>query len=356
MVRKTASRPRPSRDRQFNLIFFVDAARTRTVRMKLLSVQLLLGFVAIVFVWAIASIFLIGALAEDRREIAAELRTTLGTLFAYQTRYDGVYELAYPDSAKGGGAAVAGRTPESPTSAPATTAVAPPAQTVAAVAAPTKARELEARPNKTTTPAPTVAATTPSPDSATTATTTSEEVWDDGNGSDGTTARKPDAQAKELPLKFGEVPALVAGINVVVENPALVASERNAEFLFDIRNTVATDKAEGFIWAVATFEGDNGKKTFVGVPRGIRVGGDGLALNPDRGHRFGIMRFRRKSFSFAFPQQFVGKLTSIRVHVKPRQGEGLHEYQAPVDLEIGRRGALKNAAPEAQTAGASKPG
>ena len=336
MFKKSSGKPRSSRDREFNLIWFVDAARTRSVKARLLTVQIIAGVAAVIVLWAFTSIFIIASLEHDRQRLSAELRGTLATLFSYQTRFDDVYALAYPDSERSSKP----RPTETVTTQPSTE-----------IAATTKSPEPPApAASEKSTPAPKPVVQPVSPQQPAIATTKSEsgqpdEGWDDAEGASETSASR---NGQETPIKFAGTPPAIPDVNVVVENPTIVAGESNTEFLFDIRNTVATDKAQGLIWAVATFDTEGGKRTFVGVPKGIRVGADGAALNPDRGHRFGIMRFRRKSFLFNHPPQFKGKLTGIRLFVKGRQGDGMMEYQTTLDLPIGPKGAVRTTAPQVE--------
>jgi hypothetical protein len=298
--------------------------------------QILAGVAAVVLLWSITSIFIIASLEYDRQRLSSELRGTLATLFSYQTRFDDVYAVAYPDSERPSKP----RPPVSDSDNPKLDVVLKPAEPVAAQVAEKAAAEK-------TTPAPKPVVQPVSPQQPAIAATKSEsgtpdEGWEDSEGAAEASASRA---GQETPIKFASTPAPIPEVNVVVENPTIVAGDSTTEFLFDIRNTVAADKAQGLIWAVATFDTQGGKRTYVGVPKGLRVGADGAALNPDRGHRFGIMRFRRKSFLFNHPAQFEGKLTGIKLFVKGRQGDGMMEYQTNLDLPVGRKGADRNAAP-----------
>ena len=61
---------------------------------------MLLALFALVLIWSLASVFILAGMVKDRQTLNDRVAKSLSTIFEYQTRYDGVYELAYPGSQK----------------------------------------------------------------------------------------------------------------------------------------------------------------------------------------------------------------------------------------------------------------
>ncbi|MDD9952154.1 MAG: hypothetical protein OXT67_11385 [Zetaproteobacteria bacterium] len=81
-----------------NIIYFVDASRTRTIRIPTGVFSALTMIATGLIVWAFVSFFFIGQHVKSERELSQKLRAAMDTIFEYQSRYDGVYEKAYPKS------------------------------------------------------------------------------------------------------------------------------------------------------------------------------------------------------------------------------------------------------------------
>lgn len=89
-----------SRKRQLNLIYFVDAARTRTVAISLGRLRVVLAVALSILTWSMVSIGCIVWMSRDMDVQATRLRAAQSTIFEYETRYDGVYDIAYPPGGK----------------------------------------------------------------------------------------------------------------------------------------------------------------------------------------------------------------------------------------------------------------
>jgi hypothetical protein len=95
---KTEVKKRQERKRYLNVIYFIDSNRTRTLKFSIGKSYFTVGLVSAALIWSIVSASL---LVRDRFIIAgmeSHTQSLLATVFNYQTRYDEVYEKAYPDN------------------------------------------------------------------------------------------------------------------------------------------------------------------------------------------------------------------------------------------------------------------
>ena len=94
-------KPRSPRKRLLNIIYFIDSKRTRTLQISLKTAGLSVGILAVMIVWSlVASGLLVNELLVNNH-LRDHTRRLLSNIFNYQTRYDNVYERAYPDQSAG---------------------------------------------------------------------------------------------------------------------------------------------------------------------------------------------------------------------------------------------------------------
>ena len=93
---QSESRKLFQRKRYLNVIYFIDSNRTRTLKFSIGASYMTVGSLAAAVVWALISTSL---LIHDRfviSDLKGHTRSLLELVFNYQTRYDEVYEKAYP--------------------------------------------------------------------------------------------------------------------------------------------------------------------------------------------------------------------------------------------------------------------
>ncbi len=127
--------------------------------------------------------------------------------------------------------------------------------------------------------------------------------------------------------------------NVTVSNPVLSAGSNALELQFDLTNKSESDRAEGFIWAVAEFKTDQGEHIFIGAPKEIEVLNDGEPKMPTKSASFNIRRFKKKGFSFPFVKGKSGVFTGVKIGVMNRSGEDKTTYKVPVEIRVGKGNA-----------------
>ena len=95
---KTEVKKRFERKRYLNVIYFIDSNRTRTLKFSIGTSYFTVGLLSAAVIWSVVSASL---LVRDRIVISRmqdHTQSLLELVFNYQTRYDEVYEKAYPDN------------------------------------------------------------------------------------------------------------------------------------------------------------------------------------------------------------------------------------------------------------------
>ena len=82
-------------DKNLNLIFFVDANKTRRFQLSIKQVVAISVLTGIMLIWAVTSIAMVVNLSNKDNEQFARIRELQNAIFSYQTRYENIYEKAY---------------------------------------------------------------------------------------------------------------------------------------------------------------------------------------------------------------------------------------------------------------------
>lgn len=307
-----------TRRRTLNIIYFVDSARTKSIAIPMSRITVLLFGTVLLVAWSLASVGIIVYLGKDRLALAERLRGSLATIFEYESRYDGVYDTAYPAGDKAAilsPAVAAVAAPQLPRATPAKSGkpVEPPAGSDFAAAdeegsgdAPFVGPPAQANPGGLSAKAPLAA---------------------------GTAAAV--AAAPKTASVAGEATATASGPSpVTVSHPVLEAKHEALELRFDLANKHG-DKAEGYLWAVAEFHAESGGVTYVAAPSGFELSPAGEPINPGKSAFFSIRRFKKKSFTFTMAKGQSGIVTNVRIGVTDRSGLKRTTYNVPVEIKIG---------------------
>jgi len=293
----------PSRKRRLNVIYFVDAAKTRSFSMPLGRLNLVLVLVAALVVWSGTSAVALVWLAKDRWNAAERVRAALATIFEYETRHDHVYDVAYPSGSKAARPSVAsegaakGEAPKAHGESPVSSGSSATSTALAAKAAPPAAAPKEQ--------AAEVVAPQAAPIVASAAAPSDPEV---------------------------------GAVAINVSNPVLEAGPNSIELRFDLTSKDGK-LAEGYLWAVAEFRNDaDGKTQYIGAPASIEPGENGEPAHPQRSAIFSIRRQKKKSFSFKLAKGQTGTFTSVKIGVMDKSGQKRTTYNVPVDIKIAQSG------------------
>ena len=260
-----------SADRHVNLIYFVDAAKTKTVRVSLRTASIMAIACGVVVLWSFASGVLLVRLEAKQSDLRSELSTSRAVIFEYQTLHDGVFERAYPEVKDRKFAA----------------ASIPPGKQTAAV------EPEKASPKATEAP-----------------------VMTD-------TPEKAKMVSREDPKS-----------PVSLSNPSVIRRDGVFEVFFDLRNSDSSKKAEGYIWGIAAVERQGGERISLTVPKSLTVSVTGDPLNTEHGQRFGIRRYARRSFIFSLPSRFEGRVLTVDIAFSGQAGKYSSSYTIPVNLRF----------------------
>ncbi len=355
--------------RQLNIIYFVDSSKTRTIKIPLGRVSVVLLLLSAVGVWSVASAFVLNAAYADRIDMTRKLRTTLATVFDYETRHDGVYDLAYPNG-KGGAVptksepdgsvapSVASALSRLPAAEPSATAeeadaaadggeelagakLAPPKGLSAK--APPKARETAESKAQTKAQAKLEAKAEAKAEARAKAEADAKlkaEARAEAQAKTAADAKlkaeaKADAKAKaEALAQAAKADVGAKGTPIVVGNPVIENNPGALQVKFDLTNK-SSDRAEGYIWAVAAFKNDKGEVSYIADPPNVGVQADGEVAEPSKSSNFGIRKFKKMSFTFPVKKELNGTFTGIRIGVTDKAGANRTTYNVPVEIKVG---------------------
>ena len=320
------------RTRYLNIVYFVESARSHTIRINLRYARWAIGAAAIVVAWAAGSIFWIASLRWQVEETRERLESSLTTIFDYQIKNDKVFELAYPvDATKSYYSEAAQLASNNPTTE---TKVQTPAAdlTKPAVNTPTsdiKPAGSSAKPDSTAT----VAKVEAKPTEAT--------VKSDVQPSQAPVASQPGLLASAATTQAQPVtkivdnaaakPAEVAGSLLDISGTKLARIGNRIELVFDINNR-RPERASGYIWAVATFSGQNGKTMYSGAPNHLQLEStSGKIKSFKSGYRFAIQRYKKKDFEFKTPASKDWKLTKVTIHFTDMNNSKEDVINVPVE-------------------------
>ena len=277
------NRAKVIRRKTLNVIYFVDSERTKSIHLPVSTVVVIFSALVGMLLWTLLSAYAGYVALNDRARLLNYARQVRNTLFDYETRFEGVYESVYPNEA---GKEVAAATE----GAAVPQAAAPSPKPVAAQIPPAHVPEAAAaEPPKEVAQQPTEA----------------------------TGALAPSAPATEQKLK------------VNVDNPIFRKSTNALELKVDINNQDAKNKAEGYVWALATYKPDSGSELFVAAPKGMQIGANGETGDPHNAQRYAIQFHKPKNFIFDAPSPGSGKFTQVRIVLQDYSGQR-SEFKFPI--------------------------
>ena len=271
------------RKRSLNVIYFIDSAKTKTLKFSLKASYIFIAGLLLTVVWSGVSTYLLYNSYAKSFEQSQRIETLLSTVFAYQTRYDGIYEKAYPDQdpiaddrPSDSGATVAGT-------------------------APRKALSAKSDPNK----------------KVQTATT-----------------------AQSAPVQAAAEPSGNKGIDI----DQIVFKQSPTEILlsFAIKNLDRPERTHGYVVGTAEFITDAGKTLRLTSPAKIDVAVEQKTRNLPRDHRFAIKYYTKKTLRFTPPPDVSGRFERVTIQVRSKDNPIVEEnYSLAKD-----QGRFTTAAPE----------
>lgn len=276
---KNEVKKRFERKRYLNVIYFIDSNRTRTLKFSIGTSYLTVGLLGAAVIWSIVSATL---LVRDRFVIAKmqdHTQSLLELVFNYQTRYDEVYEKAYPDKES---SLLNVAKEEEKENAKTVKASTPAGMSLSAKTAPAIARE------------------------------------------------KIASQAAAAAVAAATPPAVAVPNNeppLSIDNFSTQINEQTLLIRLSLKNLTSPHKAAGSVTAVANFV--DREKTSYALESHPRATGD-EALNDEH---FNIRYFKNKAFYFEAPKGMAGTFIDVTVTVKDDKGHS-KDFQYPLNKEV----------------------
>ena len=244
------------RKRLLNVIYFIDSERTRSFKLSLGAFYTLMGVAVTLVLWFFLSIQLLVSGGQRAFYQTFRVKSLMATIFDYQTRYDQVYEKAYPVEGTPGDQAT---------------------QNIVAKEEDPREEDFKVVDQEEIPLAMSAKSFAPQQMAAKTAPVVPVPV------------SKP---------AFSEPSKEVQAILPRIEETALGAVGKEVRVKFAIRNPPGIERSHGFLWGVATFEKADGSKLFVTSPEGMQLDATGKVLALDKALRFNIRYYKAKSLSF----------------------------------------------------------
>lgn len=285
---RSIERNRSNRKRFVSFIFFIDSSKTRAIKLSINTCYVLSVFVGLVFVWSVASVFILTSLSKERFDLTQKLIVASNAIFEYETRYEGVFEAAYSnDNAE--------KDKNTEQSAAAIDKDKNKEVVSAANSEPKKivpVKVVQTEPEQ------------PKPVDVSQASPEQNEVVD-----------------TKTPIGSKIADEVVSSDLLVVESPQVESVPGYVKVEVNVRKNSDVGRAEGNIWALLKITRADGSSFYLGSPSNIGITPDGHVKAPAAGKSFSIRRFKTERFSIPVPAE-VGKagdkLTEIKVGLMGR--------------------------------------
>jgi len=286
---KSEVKERSDRKRYLNIIYFVDSNRTRTLKFSIGASYVTVGLIAAALVWSLVSTTL---LVRDRYVIAGMSDHTtrlLELVFNHQTRYDEVYEKAYPDN---DAALLVDETePEK-------------------AEKPVEKRGIMSLSAKR----PPMPVTPPAARSAI------DKLAEESSSAKRTLNAEPVVPSATPKVKSGDEPPLS------IDNFSTTMTEKSLIINLSLKNLSSPNKTSGSVSAVAKYI-DAADKSYA-LESHPRDTGD----EASGGEHFNIRYFKNKAFYFEPPKDVMGRFHEVVVTIKDAEGHS-KDFLYPLNKE-----------------------
>lgn len=327
-----AREPKPTaspnkKSRYITLVYFVDAARTRSIRIPLRFFRFLCFSLSVLFLWGFGSGYAVYLVLSENQHMSELYKSSMRTLFEFQTRYDQVFEKVYQDQLVHSATTLNSQ----PISAEA-----------AALASADGASKKTAGGQRDFLPG-TTAFKHPSTDTSIDGSKNSlsgSHVPATSLGQDQSVKRVKLALHKPVQPEQtqGQVQGQVA-IKLFKSKPI----QDGYNFQFQVHNQNSPKTAEGYIWLIALYEdtktGETLRKT---LPKTIALTDKDLPSTPRLGERFSIRRFRNIELNLKNQANPSHKLRDIKLSIYDQTQNLQSEYslvstgnpESPYQLQV----------------------
>jgi hypothetical protein len=270
--------PFKAKSRVFNIVYFLDAKKTKSLKVPLPVLRIVLACFVMCLCWTVGSVFLVDHLMDRIHELDNRLVESNAAIFDYQVKFDGVYDIAYPKGDLDLYSLVSGQPGVADFEDQDDVYDADAAMTQAEQVAQQKKGSLSAKP-------------------------VAHKI--DRNENDALKSAIEPEDPKIFPsLKIGR---------------AKIKHGNNFTVLSILIKNSAKGKVAGKVWAVATLKEQESEKYFVS-PEPVGVDNTGLAMTPSKSKRFALKNFSSKKFKFRIPKKDREKLDHVKVGLLSKNG------------------------------------
>ena len=316
MDRDSSAPIQTARNQFLNVVYFVESAKTHTIRINLRHARWAIAAATIVCLWALGSIAWVIALESQVRGTREHLATSLTALFAYQVKSDKVFDAAYPSDATANyyseSAQLASNSP-----------IIDSKSTIEKIPTAVKSEALE---TDTAVEIPSTAESR-----GTSIPTTSQKI---------VVAEKPVTAHDTVAAQTTNAPPSSASepneplIKISAVKATITGNKLSLAFNITNPNSI---KAEGYIWAVAKINRSGQPPFYLSAPNYVKIrpNTDEIA-EIKTAYRFSIKSFKSKSFDFTVPPGSSWTASNVAIHFSNVKGTFNNRTVVPVD----------NAAPE----------
>jgi len=274
-----------------NIVYFVESSRTRTLKIPMSRVHLLL-FCALALVgWSVASTAIISLLVKDRAELIGNLKQTMQTVFDFESLHDGVYERAYPSGKLQTSKTLVGAASQTPD------------PTISS------AVENSSKPS----------GKEPKQSDSVAKKDQKEQVATKSNTNLVAEAKKSDGK----------------NVEVTVSNPVVKTTDNRLNLTFDLTNKNGSERSEGYIWATVEFKTESGEVHILKAPNAITANAKGEISDHRRASFFAIRRFKRNEFSFDLIKGYAGTVVGVKIGISDKPGTNKMIYDVPLGIKVG---------------------
>ena len=218
-------------------------------------------------IWTVVSPVLLYVTNKKNQALREHLKSRVSTVFEYQSRYDEVYEVAYPSQHP---------------SLPKTESIA-----AAAILEPKILGESHVLNDPT-----------------------SAEVGvrlEDGDKIHSFTKLTGTAHDRKWPIE--------------VEDVSIHRDGEDLEVTFAIRNRNSPTRIDGYIWGVVRIKDEHGRRKFIVSPQSINLEESGKIASSNQGAWFSIRYHKTKSLFFSLPEHWTGHLEGVEIGMQNTEGE-----------------------------------
>lgn len=234
-----------------NIIYFVDANKTRSFKISMLKIKYILLGLSVLFIWSISSIIIFTYINKNFDVQKERLSASLATIFEYQTRYDKVYERTY------------GETNEL-----------------------VSKKNIEPATNPLQTPSKTTESTPH---------THTDYIYN--------------SDLKNIVVKKSS-----STWPVDIENLNIHHSNDDIQLSFSIKNINSPKLTEGLIWAVVTVVDNNKNSIHIGSPMNLKIDEHGnVELPPINTKRYSIKYYKSENLYFPLNPKKTYQISHIRI-------------------------------------------